>query len=156
MWIESSFDSVYMPAHMFPCLWCLWVSIHFGPKSMILLDQLVSVWPEVLFFWDCSLMRHCNSPLHTHTQFNAMLHPHTAGWSYTLHMPWCRCLQHWILISHGVQLQPCLPFFIHYEVDVLKLFTTTGAMRHKLMLQTETLPMHHFREGAQAELLLFK
>lgn len=66
MWTECSFDLVHMPAHMFPFLWRLWALIHCRRKSMILQDQIVLAWPEVLFFWDCSLMRHSNPPSHTY------------------------------------------------------------------------------------------
>lgn len=144
MWTECSFDSVHMPAHMFPCLWRLWASIHFGRKSMILQGQIVSVWPGVLFFWDCSLMRHCNPPSHTHTQFNAILHPHppTQPAGPTLNMPWCRCLRRQILISHRLQSQPGLTFSFIMEQkygNYSKPVRATGTMRCKLIRQTETL-----------------
>lgn len=55
-------DWAHMPAHMFLRLWRLWASIHFRWKSMILQNQIVSVWPRVSFFRNCSLMRHCRPP----------------------------------------------------------------------------------------------
>lgn len=58
-------DSMHTPAHMFPCVWLLSATIHFGWESVILQDQMISLWSEILFFWDCSLMRHSNTPPNT-------------------------------------------------------------------------------------------
>lgn len=78
-------DWAHMPAHMFLCLWRLWASIHFWWKSMILQNQIFSVWSRVSFFRNCSLMRHCRPPFFTHAPFNAIQYPHPGDCCCTLH-----------------------------------------------------------------------
>ena len=74
-----------IPAHMVPCLWCIWASIHFRWKSMFLQNQIVSVWPEVLFIWDYSLMRPQNPSSLTHTQLIAIRYQHPGGCCFAEH-----------------------------------------------------------------------
>lgn len=122
------FHAVHMPAHVLPCLWALLASIHWW-ISMILQDWAASVWPEVLFCWDCSLMRHRDPHLH---RLKSNATPPPGLLVHTKHAQY-RCLQHELLISYRVRFQLSSTFFssIHYKVEIwelLKIIRKTSTM----------------------------
>lgn len=119
--------SAHACTYVSPGLWRLWASIHRGWKSMILQDQIVWVSPEVFI----SRRLQPNEapaipPLHTHAHFNAILRPHPPS-RLVLHStcPDADVFSTGYSLAIGRNSSLVSPFFIHYETEVLKLFTTS-------------------------------
>lgn len=107
VWTERSLD-----VHICPRLWRQRAGIHFGWKAMIHRDWIASVWPGVLFPWECSLMRQRSYPPNMQTQLNPLPSciPTQPSHPTVTRTPRCRCLQQRLFISHRVPIQPALTF----------------------------------------------